>query len=225
MNNTLARIATASIIGTVLSATGAAHAGESVLVESALVSTADPIEPLKVGDTIEDFTVPTPLSPNGEDEVTLSELLKNGPVVVTFFRGSWCPYCRTELSEIQDRIEKFEAVGASVLAISPEVDEKSIEMGKDLDLGFYIAHDENNELARSLGLTFKLDAKTIKKYHEYKIDVPESNGTDKWELPIPATYVIDQDMTVKFVFDDTNHRKRADYKDVLKVVEELAKED
>ena len=112
-----------------------------------------------------------------------------------------------------------------MLAISPEVDEKSIEMGKDLDLGFYIAHDENNELARSLGLTFTLDAKTIEKYQEYKFIIPESNGTDKWELPIPATYVIDQDMTVKFVFDDSNHRKRADYKDVLKVVEELAKED
>jgi len=225
MNTTLTRIAAASIIGTILSASGAALAGDSVITESTMTNADDQIELLKVGDTIEDFTVPTPMSPNGEEEVTLSELLKDGPVVVTFFRGSWCPYCRTELSEIQDRIEKFEALDASVIAISPEVDEKSIEMSKELDLGFYIGHDQNNELARSLGLTFTLDEKTIEKYQEYKFIIPESNGTDKWELPIPATYVIDQDMTVKFVFDDKNHRKRADYKDVLKVVEKLAEED
>tara|TARA_R110000868_G_scaffold241497_3_gene496732 strand:- start:454030 stop:454704 length:675 start_codon:yes stop_codon:yes gene_type:complete len=224
MKNTLARIAAASLIGTIIPATGAAVAAETVLHEATSMNT-DPIEHLKVGDTFKDFTISTPVSPTGAEEVNLSDLLKDGPVVVTFFRGSWCPYCRGELSDIQDRIEDFEALGASVIAISPEVDEKSIELSRELDIGFYIGHDQNNELARSLGLTFTLDAKTIEKYQEYKFIIPEANGTDKWELPIPATYVIDQDMTVKFVFDDTNHRKRADYKDVLKVVEELAKED
>lgn len=224
MKNTLARIAAASLIGTIIPATGAAVAAETVLHEATSMNT-DPIEHLKVGDTFKDFTISTPVSPTGAEEVNLSDLLKDGPVVVTFFRGSWCPYCRGELSDIQDRIEDFEAHGASVIAISPEVDEKSIELSRELDIGFYIGHDQNNELARSLGLTFTLDAKTIEKYQEYKFIIPEANGTDKWELPIPATYVIDQDMTVKFVFDDSNHRKRADYKDVLKVVEELAKED
>ena len=98
-------------------------------------------------------------------------------------------------------------------------------MGKELELGFYIRHDENNDLARSLGLTFKLDAKTIKKYREYGINVPDANGTRKWELPIPATYVIDTDSTIKFVFDNENYSKRANYKKVVKVVEEITTED
>jgi peroxiredoxin len=220
MNTKLACIAAASIIGSHFSFSGLAQAEELIVTESILSA-----ELLVVGDTIEDFTIPTPISPSGSEEVTLSELLKDGPVVLTFFRGSWCSYCRGELSGIQDRIEDFEALGATVLAISPEVDDRSAEMGKELELGFYIGHDENNELARSLGLTFKLDSKTIKKYREYKIDVPDSNGTRKWELPIPATYVIAQDMTVQFVYDDENYSKRADYKKVLKVVEQLTEED
>ncbi len=223
MNSKLSRIAAAPLLGTVLAVTGFATAGELNLSDSTTI-TNEETDLLKVGDSIKDFTISTPMAPNGEAEITLSELLKSGPVVVTFFRGSWCPYCRTELSEIQDRIGKFEAAGASVLAISPEIDDKSIEMGNELDLGFYLGHDENNELARSLGLTFTLDEKTIKKYHEYKIDVPKSNGTNTWELPIPATYVIDQDMTIKYVFDDENYRKRADYKEVLNIVEKLAED-
>lgn len=180
---------------------------------------------LQVGDTIEDFSIPTPYSPAGTEVISLSTLLEDGPVILTFFRGSWCPYCRGELSDIQDRIDDFTEIGATVLAISPELTEKSTELGDELKLDFYIGHDENNELARSLGLTFMLDAKTIKKYHKYKINVPDSNGTNKWELPIPATYVIDQDMTVRFVFDDENYSKRANYKKVLKVVKEIQAED
>lgn len=174
---------------------------------------------------MKDFTIPTQYAPNKEKEVTLSTLLENGPVIVTFFRGSWCPYCRGELSDIQDNLSKFEALGANVIAISPEVSEKGSKMAEELELGFYVGHDENNELARSLGLTFKLDAKTIKKYREYKINVPDANGTRKWELPIPATYVIDQDFVVRYVFDDENYSKRADYKKIVKVIKDMQSDD
>lgn len=208
-------------------------AGTQLPVASSLTTTeatslnTQQMEPklIKVGDTIKDFTLPTQYAPNGETQVAMSTLLKDGPVIVTFFRGSWCPYCRDELSDIQDNLEKFDKLGAKVIAISPEISEDGSEMAEKLDLGFFVAHDENNELARSLGLTFKLDAKTIKKYREYKIDVPESNGTRKWELPIPATYIIDQDSVVRYVFDDEDYSKRASTKKLLKVVEEIQSDD
>jgi peroxiredoxin len=195
----------------------------SVAAESTVISEFHTVEVdrLKLGDTIEDFTISTPFSPDDSSEATLTTLLESGPVVLTFFRGSWCPYCRGELSDIQDRIEDFNELGATVIAVSPEIDEKSVEMGEELKLDFFVAHDNNNELARSLGLTFKLDAKTIKKYREYNINVADSNGTGKWELPVPATYVIDKDRTIQYVFDDENYSKRANYKKVLKVVKEL----
>jgi peroxiredoxin len=223
MHTILTLIAATAMSGTHLPASMDTDAN-SELTQSSL-NTSDAPELLIVGDTIEDFTITTPFSPTGSSEVTLSTLLEDGPVILTFFRGSWCPYCRGELSDIQDRIGDLNELGATVLAISPELNEKSTELGEELELDFYIGHDENNDLARSLGLTFKLDGKTIKKYHQYNINVPDSNGTKKWELPIPATYVIDQDMTVRFVFDDENYSKRANYKKVLKVVEELQAED
>ncbi len=221
MNALLSIIAASTIFGAELPLEFNAHS--EVIQENTLDSASTPL--LTIGDSIEDFTITTPLSPAGSEEVSLSTLLESGPVVLTFFRGSWCPYCRGELSEIQDNLEKFDALGATVLAISPEMDEKSVELGNDLELGFYIGHDENNELARELGLTFKLDAQTIKKYKNYDINVPKANGTRKWELPIPATYVIAQDLTVKFVYDDDNYSKRANYKKVLKVIKEITAED
>jgi len=223
MHTLFAILAASSLLGTQLPMDVSAETESSTALDS--VTMTEIVPRLKVGDLIKNFTIPTPLSPDETTEIQLSTLLESGPVVLTFFRGSWCPYCRGELSIIQDNIEEFEALGATVLAISPEIDEKSIELGNDLELGFYIGHDENNKLARKLGLTFKLDAQTIKKYKNYDINVPKANGTRRWELPIPATYVIDQDSTIKFVFDDENYSKRADYKKVLKVVKEISTED
>ena len=221
MHSLLAIIAATSILGTQLPGEIESRTDSESVVE--IDTAATPL--LQVGDTIEDFTIPTPYSPAGSEEISLGSLLEDGPVVLTFFRGSWCHYCRGELSKLQDRLEDFEEIGAQVLAISPELPEDTIEFGEKENYGFYIGHDENNELARDLGLTFKLDAKTIKAYRSYKINVPKSNGTRKWELPIPATYVIDQDFTVQFVFDTEDYSKRANCKKVLKVVKEIQAED
>lgn len=219
MNTLITLIAGSTILFTPLGWSSSNSSSES----SSLVSDAK-TDRLKIGDTIEDFTLSTPYSPNGSEEQTLSSLLESGPVVLTFFRGSWCPYCRNELSDIQDRIDDFTKYGATVIAVSPEVDERSVELGKELELDFFVAQDHNNDFARSLGLTFKLDGKTIKKYREYGINVADSNGTRKWELPVPATYVIDQDRTVRFVFDDEDYSKRANYKEVLNVIVEITED-
>ena len=188
----------------------------------ALTEAPDGTERLKVGDTIEDFQIPTPVSPTGSESVSLSELLEDGPVVLTFFRGSWCPYCRNELSAFQDNITAFESLGASVLAVSPEVSQKTTELGDQLSTTFYIARDEDNTLAKSLNLAFKLDARTIQRYKQYGINLRESNGARTWELPVPATYVIDQERVIRFVFDDEDYSERADVKDILAIVEEAA---
>lgn len=186
------------------------------------INKADDTERLKLGDTIDDFELPTPVSPNDAERVTLTELLKDGPVVLTFFRGSWCPYCRDELSAFQDNIEDFEALGATVLAVSPEVPEKSAELGDTLNTAFFIAHDENNEFAKTLNLAFKLDAQTIQRYKQYGINLRKANGTRIWELPVPATYVIDQDRVIRFVFDDEDYTTRAGVKEILAAVEKAA---
>lgn len=174
-------------------------------------------KPLEVGDIMPLFEIEN--ADGGM--ISLDEMLQSGPVILTFYRGSWCPYCRTELSAIQDRLDQITKAGGSVLAVSPEIPEKTGELKKLQKLGFNIGTDHENTLAKTLALSFKLDAKTIKRYREYGIDVPESNDSKKWELPIPATYVIDTDRTIKFAYVDTDYTKRADYDKVIKVLQEL----
>lgn len=177
-------------------------------------------KPLELGDKMPNFEVPNAMG----GSITLDDLLADGPVVLTFFRGSWCPYCRGELSAVQKRLEKITGAGGTVLAISPEVPEKTADLAKQKELGFLFGTDHDNNLAKRFALAFKLDAKTIKAYRNYGIDVPDSNDTKKWELPIPATYVIDTDHTIRYAFVDEDYTKRAKYDDVVDVLEEIQSE-
>lgn len=179
------------------------------------------VKPLQVEDKMISFEIENALG----GTVSLDEMLENGPVVLTFYRGSWCPYCIGELSTIQKRLRKITDAGGTVLAISPETPEKTADLAEQEKLGFTFGTDHNNALAKQLALAFKLDPKLIKKYRQYGIDVPESNDTKKWELPVPATYVIDTDRTIHYAFVDEDYTKRADYDEVIEVLKELQTED
>ncbi len=177
-------------------------------------------KPLELGEKMIDFQI----DDASGGIITLSELLKDGPVVLTFYRGSWCPYCVTELSSIQKRLKKISKAGAQVLAIAPETPSETADLTEQKKLGFLFGTDQDNELATRLGLSFKLDGKTIKRYRQYGIDVPESNGTKSWELPVPATYVIDTDRTIRLAYVDEDYTKRADYDQVIDVLKDIQKE-
>lgn len=193
-------------------------------------------KPLKRGDKMPAFTIQaatsikavTQASSDGGSESTavydLTKLLEEGPVVVTFYRGSWCPYCRGELSAIQDRLDKITQTGARVLAISPEQPLETVDLVEQKHYGFLFGTDHDNALAKRLALAFTLDKDTVEKYIEYGIDLPESNGTDTWQLPIPATYVVDTDGTIRYAFIDQDYTKRADYDEVLRVLRDLQKD-
>ena len=148
----------------------------------------------------------------------LAKLLESGPVVMTFYRGSWCPYCIGELTSIQKELDEITEAGASVLAISPEKPSGTADLMKQKSLGFNFGTDRDNELATKLALSFKLDAKTIQRYKQYGIDLPEANDAKVWQLPIPATYIIDTDGTIAWSFVEEDYSKRPDYR---KVVEKL----
>jgi len=218
--------APASTTTTVATSTTFAFGGPDRGVQSPGQSTKPSLhtERLGVGDTMPGFTLPTPISPDDSGSITLDAALARGPVVLTFFRGSWCPYCRGELSGIQDNLARLRELGASVVAISPERPASAIRMGKDAEIGFTVAHDENNAFARRLGLVFELDDRTIEKYKQYGIVVPRANGTDSWELPVPATYVIDRGGIVRYVYDDEDYKKRAQPNDIIRALEQIRDE-
>jgi peroxiredoxin len=177
-------------------------------------------EPLALGDKMVNFEIENAAG----GTITLDEMLSNGPVVITFYRGSWCPYCVGELTSIQKRIDKITKAGGTVLAISPEIPEKTVDLAEQKDIGFSFGTDHDNKLAKQLALAFKLDPKTIKRYRDYGIDLPESNDSKRWELPVPATYVIDTDHTIRFAYVDEDYSKRADYDDVVSVLKAIQEE-
>lgn len=175
-------------------------------------------QPLQLGDIMPNFVIDNAAGGTLE----LETLLEDGPVLLTFYRGSWCPYCISELSSVQKRLGNIADTGAKVLAISPETPSNTAEIVEQKDFGFLFGTDQDNQLAKQLALSFKLDPKTIKKYREYGIDLPESNDSKKWELPIPATYVIDTNGTITYAFVEEDYKKRADYDKVIETLREMA---
>lgn len=168
-------------------------------------------EGLKTGDVAPDFT--------GKDQygktVTLGGLLKSGPVVILFYRGQWCPYCNKQLARFADSLQLIKDRGTTVLAVAAETTDnisKSIEKAK---ISFPVIADEGMRIMRLYKVNFSVDEKTIARYKNYGIDFDKVNGSNGANLPVPATYIIGTNGTIKYVFFDTDYRKRASVKDIL----------
>lgn len=173
---------------------------------------------LTVGDTAPDFELPDATG----KPVKLSTLLQQGPVVINFYRGEWCPYCNLELRAFQNLLPKFNQAGVSLVAISPELPDHSLSVTERHSLEFAVLSDVGNKVSREYGLVFTLDASLKPIYQNFGIDISSSNGDDSYELPVPATYVIDQKRRIRYAFAEADYTQRAEPQDVLAVVEELA---
>lgn len=160
--------------------------------------------------------------PSGQ---SLSDFYKDGPLVLTFYRGHWCPYCMLELKEYQRLYSQFSKLGAKIIAVAPDL---AMEVKKTKDknnLSFTLISDQNHALAKKLGLAFKVDEKTLEQYKKYGIDLAGSQGNEGDTLPMPGTYVIDSNGEVVYAFVDPNYKKRAEPEEVLEVVQGIQAED
>lgn len=171
------------------------------------------------GDTAPDFELPNAVG----DSVSLSDLLSTGPVILSFYRGQWCPFCNLELQALQRAMEDVESAGATLVAVSPNTPDTSLTTVEKHSLTFPVLSDHDNLVARQFNLVYEMTAENIENYKEKGRDIPAMNGTDKWELPIPATYVIDTDRVIRYAFVDTNHRVRAEPADVVAAAARLSK--
>lgn len=168
---------------------------------------------LRVGDKAPDFELP---DAEGQP-FSLQATLKDGPVVVSFYRGGWCPFCNLELQAFHQVLGEIREHGASLVAISPELPDYIGEQEVD----FPVLSDLGNEVARQFGLVFKLDPELKKLYDAFGIDLEKRNGTDSAELPVPGTFVIQPDGEIVFAQAKGDHSKRAEPRDVLVVLERL----
>lgn len=172
---------------------------------------------LKVGEKAPDFELPDPTG----KRVKLSTLLKDGPVVLNFYRGEWCPYCNLEIRAFQQMLPEFQQANAQVVAISPEQPNNSLTMQEKHDLAFPILSDVGNTVARSYGLVFTLDATLRPLYKGFGIDIPSRNGDESFELPVPATYVVDESRVVRYAYANADYTLRAEPAEVLAAVQGL----
>jgi peroxiredoxin len=174
---------------------------------------------LREGDTSPDFELPDAMG----RPVRLADLREKGPVIVSFYRGQWCPFCNLELRGLQRALGEVESAGATLVAISPNTPDVTMSTVEKLKLEFPVLSDHDNMVAKQFNLVYEMTPENIEMYLDHDRDIGTLNGTGKWELPIPATYVIDREGIIRYAFVDLNHRRRAEPSEVAAIAADLAR--
>lgn len=154
-------------------------------------------------------------------EVTSVELLAGGPLVVSFYRGVWCPYCNVELQALQAALPQIESRGARVVAISPQTAANSRRAQRENKLGFPILSDGQSRVAAQFGLRFSLPDYLIEIYKGFKAELPAFNDDPAWVLPMPARYVIGRDGIIAYAEVNPDYTQRPDPSELYPVLDRL----
>ena len=154
--------------------------------------------------------------------VSSSILLDKGCLVLCFIRGRWCPFCVGQMEAMNLALPQIESAGALLVGISPQTVKQSYFMHDQHRLRFPLLSDAGNKVARRFGLTYRVSAPQEAVYRRAFVNLPLANGDDSWELPIPATYVLDRDGTVLFASANEDYTERPEPEEVLSVVQHRA---
>jgi len=173
---------------------------------------------LKVGDKAPNFALPNAVGKT----VELQDLLSRNSVVISFYRGGWCPYCNLELRTLQQSLPEIKELGATLVAISPQTPDNSLSTVEKNELEFEVLSDGGNQVAKEFGLVFVLPEELRPIYQDFGIDLPAQNGDNTFELPIPATYVIAQDGTIIHAFVEADYTKRLDPKEIIAALKKIS---
>jgi peroxiredoxin len=150
--------------------------------------------------------------------VSSSELLTKGRLAICFIRGRWCPFCVGQMEAMNLAVPQIEQTGASLVAVSPQTLKQSFFMHDQYKLRFPLLADAGNKVARQFGLTYRVPEAQEAVYRRAFVNLPLANGDDSWELPIPATYIIDRDGAVIFVSANEDYTERPEPGDILETL-------
>jgi peroxiredoxin len=170
---------------------------------------------LKAGDRAPQFS----LTDQQGNVVSSLALLERGPLVVTFYRGVWCPYCNLELQAMNEALPRLRERGANVVAISPQTAPNSRKSVRINELEFPVLSDPRNDTAAAFGLRFTLPDYLVELYQNLKNDLPGFNGDPSWTLPMPARYVIGSDGIVLYSEVNPDYTRRPDPEELLPILE------
>jgi len=174
---------------------------------------------LKVGERAPDFTLPNAYG----KPVSLSAQLAKGPVVLSFYRGAWCPYCNLELKALHGALPHFERLGARLIAVTPQQPDKSLEQVKKDNYPFEILSDLDGTVMRDYRLYFTVPDELNNLYQDrFGLDLAAYNGPGRYELPVPGTFVIDASGIVRAAFADIDYKLRMEPADIIATLQTLA---
>lgn len=172
---------------------------------------------LKVGDIAPEFSLP-----DVDGKIVSSKaLLANGPLVLTFYRGTWCPYCNLDLQALEKARSEIERRGGTLVAVSQQTAPNSRKSQRDNNLGFPILGDKGGELGQSFGLRWRIPDYLQPIHKQVGADITVFNGEDSWTLPMPARYVIGQNGVIEYAEVHADYTKRPEPSEVFPVLERL----
>jgi peroxiredoxin len=180
-----------------------------------LIASGQAQRAVKAGDQAPEFVLN---DPDGKP-VSSRELLPHGPLVISFYRGVWCPYCNLDLRALEAALPQITARGASVMAISPQTAQNSRKSLRDNKLGFPILSDTRSEVANRFGIRFALPDYLIETYKRFGNDLPRINDDPAWVLPMPARFVIGTDGIVAYAEINPDYTRRPDPSELIPVLD------
>ncbi|KAH8803034.1 putative bacterioferritin comigratory protein [Xylogone sp. PMI_703] len=206
-----------SLLENFISTAPDAVTGPIIAAKKEILSQFDPSKSIKVGDKLPEFK----LQGSVGKEHSSTELLKQGPLGITFYRGEWCPFCNIAVAGLQKHLDDYKAKGVTLVAITPELPNGTLTMAEKHDLKFPVLTDLHNEYARKLGIVWKQPDSLRPVFDGFGHDLSKSNGDDSFEVPFPATLLVDKDGTVRNLFLDPDYTKRVEPKTVLEWINAL----
>jgi peroxiredoxin len=168
---------------------------------------------LQVGEVAPDFKLPNAVG----EPIKLSDRLQHGAVILTFYRGGWCPYCNLELRAYQQILPQIRAAGVSLIAISPQTPDESLSTAEKNQLSFDVLSDAGSNVAQAYKIAFELPDELKQIYTQFGHALPDRNGTPDWQLPLPATFVIAPDRHILLAHLDVDYRNRLEPGEALAI--------
>lgn len=173
---------------------------------------------LKPGAPAPDFILPDTQG----NPVRLHGLLRNGPVVVVFYRGGWCPYCNIHLRGFQRALPELRKLGAQLVAISPQLPDESLSTQQKDELEYPVLSDVGNKVGHKFGVAFRLSDPHLELLVDFDNPLEASNGKEgAFEMPMPATFVVDTTGIIRFAGVEVDYTRRVDPDDVIEKIRHI----
>lgn len=188
--------------------------------ESSIPARAEDVRPLGVGNAA---PAPTLRDPNG-NEVRLADVYAQGPTMLIFYRGGWCPFCNVHLGHVAEAEPKLRAMGVQVVALSPDKPEELRKSVADRKLDYRLLSDSDMACATAFGLAFRVDDATLERYRGFGVDLEAASGERHHLLPVPAVYLVDRGGTIRFAHWNPDYKTRLSATELIGAAKKITRE-